>query len=61
MNKHFDVQKTIQAAAELLRFERNRMSYLRLLKFLCIADRDSIRESGMPILGSRAVAMPEDS
>jgi len=57
MFRHFDVQKAIQAAGELLRFERNRMSYIRLLKLLYIADRDAIRESGMPILGSRAVAM----
>jgi uncharacterized phage-associated protein len=57
MFKHFDVQKAIQAAGVLLRFERNRMSYIRLLKLLYIADRDAIRECGLPILGSRAVAM----
>ena len=57
MFRQFDVQKAIQAAGELLRFERNRMSYIRLLKLLYIADRDAIRECGMPLLGSRAVAM----
>lgn len=57
MLQHFDVQKAIQVAGELLRFERNRMSYIRLLKLLYIADRDALRECGMPILGSRAVAM----
>jgi uncharacterized phage-associated protein len=57
MVRQFDVQKAIQAAGELLRFERNRMSYLRLLKLLYLADREAIRERGLPILGSRAVAM----
>jgi uncharacterized phage-associated protein len=57
MFRHFHVQKAIQAAAELLRFERNRMSYIRLLKLLYISDREALRESGLPLLGSRAVAM----
>jgi len=33
------------------------MSYLRLLKLLYIADRESLRESGRPIVGTRPVAM----
>ncbi|MBC8868014.1 MAG: DUF4065 domain-containing protein [Planctomycetes bacterium] len=59
MFRHFDPHKTIQAAGVLLRRERNRMSYLRLLKLLYIADREALREHGMPILGSRAVAMDD--
>lgn len=54
---HFDPHKAIQAAGVLLRFERNRMSYIRLLKLLYIADRESIRETGFPLLGSKSVAM----
>jgi len=57
MHRHFDIHKAVQAAGVLLRAERNRMSYLRLLKLLYIADRDSLRDTGMPILGSKAVAM----
>src|SRR5438552_16937913 len=57
MFKHFDIHKAIQAAGVLLRSERNRMSYIRLLKLLYIADRDSIRETGLPLLGSKMVAM----
>jgi uncharacterized phage-associated protein len=57
MFRQFDTHKAIQAAGVLLRFEKNRMSYLRLLKLLYIADREFIRDSGLPLLGSRAVAM----
>lgn len=57
MFRHFDPHKAIQAAGVLLRHERNRMSYIRLLKLLYIADRDLIRETGMPLLGSKSVAM----
>ena len=54
---HFNPHKAIQAAGVLLRAEGNRMSYLRLLKLLYIADREAIRDSGVPILGCKAVAM----
>ncbi|MBI3469609.1 MAG: SocA family protein [Planctomycetes bacterium] len=57
MFRHFDVHKAIQVAGVLLRAERNRMSYLRLLKLLYIADREALRETGMPLLGSKSVAM----
>jgi len=54
----FEIRKTIQAAAELLRLERARqMNYMRLLKLLYIADRESLKETGRPITGDRAVAM----
>lgn len=52
------IQKVIQAAAVLLRFERTqRMGRLRLVKLLYIADRESLQETGHPILGRRTVAM----
>ena len=56
---HFGIQKTIQAAAVLLRFERTRrMSYFRLLKLLYLADRDSIQETARPIIGGLTVTLP---
>lgn len=54
----FDLPKTIQAAAVVLRAHPLRaMSRLRLLKLLYIADRESLRETARPITGDRAVAM----
>lgn len=54
---HFGARKMVEAAAVLLRLEDNSMSYLRLLKLLYIADRESLKETGRPIVGSRPVAM----
>jgi uncharacterized phage-associated protein len=54
----FNIEKAIQAVAALLHFHRsNEMSYLRMLKLLCIADRESLKETGRPITGDRVVAM----
>jgi uncharacterized phage-associated protein len=54
----FGTRKIVEAAATLLRSEAcRRMSYLRLLKLLYIADRESLRETGRPIVGTRPVAM----
>ena len=54
----FRLNKTIQAAACLLRHELNgEMNYMRLLKILYLADRESIRLTGRPITGDCAVAM----
>lgn len=53
----FDYRKAAQATAFLLRREKNRqMNYHRLLKLLYLADRESIREAGRPILGGRYLA-----
>lgn len=55
----FDIPKAIQAVGVLLRSSMGRrMNYLRLLKLLYIADRESLHDKGRPITGSRAVAMP---
>jgi uncharacterized phage-associated protein len=55
---HFDISKTIQASGVLLKAEpRRRMSRLRLLKLLYIANRQSLAERARPITGDRAVAM----
>lgn len=54
----FNPTKTIQAAGVLLRTSpHQRMSRLRLLKLLYIADRENIRLTGQPITGDRVVAM----
>ena len=55
---NFGTRKIVEAAATLLRSEPcRRMSYLRLLKLLYIADREALRETGRPIVGTRPVAM----
>ncbi len=53
----FDTMKAVQAAAVLLKEEGGRMTRLRLLKLLYIADRQSIAETLRPITGDDAVAM----
>jgi hypothetical protein len=55
--RRLNVEKAIQAAGVVLRAEGKRASRLRLLKLLYIADRESIRRTGAPILGSRLVGM----
>jgi uncharacterized phage-associated protein len=50
-------EKKIQAVAVLLRAEGNRTDRLRLLKLLYIADRESLKERGSPIVGGKVVAM----
>ena len=58
MHFTFDLDKTIQAAAQLLRLEMGQqMSRLRLLKLLYIADRESLRDTGWPITGDSVIAM----
>jgi len=52
------IEKFAQAAAVLLKFEESReMDRVRLLKLLYIADRESIAQTGEPILGTKLVAM----
>jgi uncharacterized phage-associated protein len=58
MQFFFNARKAMQAAAALLRSEETKQtSYLRLLKLLYIADRESMRETGRPITGDRVLAM----
>lgn len=49
--------KSIQAAAVLLNRHEGRMSRLRLVKLLYIADRESIAETLRPVTGDDIVAM----
>jgi uncharacterized phage-associated protein len=52
------VEKTIQAIGVLFRADDVRcMNSMRLLKLLYIADRESLRELGRPIVGGPALAM----
>lgn len=56
----FEFNKAIQATAYLLRRETCReMNYMRLIKILYIADRESIRHTGRPITGDRVIAMKQ--
>lgn len=55
---HFGTRKIVEAIAALLRSSASRrMGCLRLLKLLYIADRESLRETGRPIVGTKPVAM----
>jgi uncharacterized phage-associated protein len=54
----FNRRKSIQAVALLLKTRpKSQDSYMRLLKILYIADRESIKETGVPITGDTFVAM----
>jgi hypothetical protein len=56
---HFDIDKTIQATAYLLKRHPGRCdNYTRLLKLLYLADRVSLKERGVPICGDTPFAMP---
>jgi uncharacterized phage-associated protein len=57
LNFDFDLEKTVQAAALLLREHHKRMEYIRLLKLLYIADREMLARRGRTLTGDRAVAM----
>lgn len=58
MQFRLDTRKAIEAAATLLRLNRYRcMDRKRLLALLYIADRESIKRAGRPIIGGRLVAM----
>ncbi len=55
---HLNLAKTVQATAVLLQAAPGeRMSYMRLLKLLYLADRRMMRETGSPITFDRVVAM----
>jgi uncharacterized phage-associated protein len=52
------VSNTIQAIGVLLRQDGVRcMNYMRLLKLLYIADRESLRRTGRPVVGGPVTAM----
>lgn len=54
----FNYEKAVQAVAHILRDEpSHRLNYMRLIKLLYMADRESLRETGQPITGDRVFAM----
>jgi uncharacterized phage-associated protein len=54
----FDVKKAAQAVAVILVEEAaESLDYIRVLKLLYIAERESIKEIARPIIGDRIVAM----
>ena len=53
----FDEQKATQAAGFLLGLHQEPMPYLRLIKLLYLADRQSLIETGATITGDRFVSM----
>lgn len=58
MSFHFNIDKAVQAVSVLLALSPSKsMNYMKLIKLLYIADRESIKETGTPITGDRYVAM----
>ena len=53
----FDFEKTLQAAGVLLHRDGKKMSRLRLVKLLYIADREMLAAKGRTITGDQALAM----
>jgi uncharacterized phage-associated protein len=53
----FNERKATQAAAHLLRLRGGRMSYLKLIKLLYLADREALLHWGRPISTDRYVSM----
>ena len=53
----FDVEKTIQAAAYLIKHRGDRENYMRLLKLLYLADRRGMEQKAAPISGDTPYAM----
>lgn len=53
----FSERKVAQIAAYLLDRAKGRMNYLKLMKLLYLADRESMKRHGWPISGDRYVSM----
>lgn len=53
----FNEKKAAAAAGVLLKYVGGRMPYMRLVKLLYLADRESLDRVGRPIIGGRYVAM----
>ena len=53
----FNEQKVAQMAAFLLARGKGKMKYLKLLKLLYLADRESMKRNGHPISGDSYVSM----
>src|SRR5712691_464729 len=53
----FSERRVAQMAAYLLGREKGRMNYLKLIKLLYLADRESLKRHGHPISDDRYVSM----
>jgi uncharacterized phage-associated protein len=53
----FNEEKAAEAAAYLLELAGGTMPYIRLIKLLYLADRQSLIETGHPIVGDQVVSM----
>jgi uncharacterized phage-associated protein len=54
----FNERKVAQMAAYLISKEGERMSHLKLMKLLYLADREAMGQFGVPLSGDRIVSMP---
>lgn len=59
MQLQFRQEKATQAAARFLKMRGGRMSYMKLLKLLYLADRKALVEHARPITYDRFVSMPQ--
>jgi hypothetical protein len=59
MKLRFNEVKATQAAAQLLRLRGGRMSYIKLIKLLYLADREALIRWGRPITTDRFVSMDD--
>jgi uncharacterized phage-associated protein len=57
MRLRFNERKATQSAARLLELRGGRMSYLKLIKLLYLADREALLRWGRPITTDRFVSM----
>lgn len=57
MRQHFNERKATQAAAHLVKLRRDRMSYMKLIKLLYLADRTALLRWGRPITTDPYVSM----
>jgi len=58
INLKFNIRKTTQAAAEFLKRSNNEMNYMKLIKLLYLADRESLRIWERPISDDSYFSMP---
>lgn len=58
MTWHFREERATQAAARFLKLRGGRMSHLKLMKLMYLADRKALLELGRPITFDNFVSMP---
>lgn len=54
----FDEKRATQAAAYLLKLGGGKLNYMKLIKLLYLADRETFIKTGRPITGATMVSMP---